>query len=53
MPDYEKMYAVLCSSVDGVIEPLRRIPGALYYAELLQKALLEAEEIYIGSAGED
>ena len=53
MPDYEKMYAVLCSSVDGVIEPLRRIHGALYYAELLQKALFEAEEIYIDSAGED
>ncbi len=52
MPDYEKMYAALCSSVDGVIEPLRRIPGALYYAELLQKALLDAEEIYLSAEEE-
>ena len=29
MADYQKMYAVLCSAVDEVIDPLERIPLAL------------------------
>ena len=42
MADYEKMYAVLCGAVDGVIEPLERIPLALPYARALRAALLQA-----------
>ena len=32
-----------------MIDPLNRIPHARPYAEQLQKALLEAEEIYINT----
>ena len=47
MADYRKMYYVLCKAIDEVIDPLDRIPLARPYAGQLQKALLEAEEIYI------
>ena len=45
MADYEKMYAVLCGAVDGVIEPLERILLALPYARALRAALLQAESL--------
>lgn len=47
MADYKKMYAVLCGAVDTVIEPLEQIPLALPAEEILHRALLDAEEIYI------
>ena len=47
MPDYKKMYAVLCAAIDGEIDTLREIPLALASANRLENALLEAEEIYI------
>ena len=47
MADYRKMYYVLCKAIDDVIDPLDRIPLAKQYAQKLQNALLEAEEIYI------
>ncbi|MBQ1705496.1 MAG: hypothetical protein II028_06610 [Clostridia bacterium] len=47
MADYRKMYYVLCKAIDDVIDPLEGIPLARPYAQKLQKALLEAEEIYI------
>lgn len=47
MADYKKMYAVLCGAVDTVIEPLEQIPLALPTANILHRALLDAEEIYI------
>ena len=47
MPDYKKMYAVLCKAIDDAIGPLEQIPSAKQIAESLQNALLEAEEIYI------
>ena len=53
MPDYKRMYALLCSSIDDVIEPLRSVSGAEYYAECLQKALLKAEKIYINCADDE
>ena len=49
MADYRKMYYVLCKAIDDVIDPLDRIPLAKPYAKQLQKALLEAEEIYINT----
>ena len=39
MADYQKMYAVLCSAVDEVIDPLERIPLALSSARILRAAL--------------
>lgn len=47
MADYRKMYYVLCKAIDDVIDPLEGIPLARPYTQKLQKALLEAEEIYI------
>lgn len=47
MADYEKMYALLCGAIDDVLDDLNRIPSAAASAEKLQKALLDAEEIYV------
>ena len=49
MPDYKKMYAVLCKAVDDAIDPLEQIPSAKQITKSLQNALLEAEEIYINT----
>lgn len=49
MDDYKKMYAILCGAIDDVIEPLRAIPTAYPQMVKLQKALLEAEEIFISA----
>lgn len=47
MPDYKKMYAVLCGAIDESIDSLEQIPEAKRISESLQDALIEAEEIYI------
>ena len=47
MPDYRKMYAVLCGALDDVIDPLEQIPLACPSAAILRTALLHAEEIYL------
>ena len=49
MADYRKMYYLLCKTIDDVIDPLEHIPLAAPYAQRLQRALLEAEEIYIST----
>ncbi len=49
MADYRKMYYLLCKAIDDVIDPLERIPLAAPYAQRLQRALLEAEELYIST----
>ena len=46
MADYPKMYAILCSAVDSVIDPLNQIPLAVPYACMLQKALWETEDVF-------
>ena len=51
MPEYEKMYAILCGTVDEVIEPLEAIPEADPQVQCLRRALLEAEEVYVGEEG--
>ena len=50
MEIYQKMYAILCSTVDEVICPLKKIPDARPYALLLEKALLETESLYLDAA---
>ena len=42
MPDYAKMYAVLCGAIDDVITPLEQIPLATPAAKHLRRALEEA-----------
>lgn len=47
MADYQKMYAVLCMAIDGVLDDLESIPLARPYAQRLYSALLTAEDIYV------
>lgn len=35
MADYKKMYAILCTATDSVIEPLEQIPLALPQVQIL------------------
>lgn len=46
MPDYPKMYAILCGAASEAIDRIKE-GSADAAAQLLQSALLEAEEIYI------
>ena len=50
MADYQKMYAVLCMAIDGVLDDLESIPLAQPYAQKLYSALLMAEDIYVDTA---
>ena len=50
MIDYQKMYTILCSAIDEVIDPLEQIPLAYPEAQKLRSALLAAEEVYIDTA---
>ena len=47
MADYKRMYAVLCGTIDDVLDDLRLIPLAYPYACRLGAALRRAEDIYI------
>ena len=47
MADYQKMYAVLCGTIDEVIPVLECIPPALPCAHALCTALEQAEALYI------
>lgn len=47
MADYKKMYTGLCAAVDDSITALEAIPAARGTMHKLQKALEDAEEIYI------
>ena len=49
-PDYRKMYARLCTAIDRSIDPLKRIPQAYPIADALERALLEAENVYLATA---
>ncbi len=45
---YKKMYAILCAVASDAIDLLAKEGGRAQASLLLEKALLEAEEIYIG-----
>ena len=47
MADYRKMYTVLCCAIDDVIDDLAQIPKARQSMLHLQRALQQAEDIYI------
>lgn len=47
MEQYRKMYAILCTAVSEAIDALPYIPETVYARCLLEKALWEAEEVYI------
>lgn len=47
MPDYEKMYAVLCAAASDALDALPETAENAAGRALLQAALDEAEELYI------
>ncbi len=46
MPDYQKMYAILCAAASDALDALAQ-KDTFTATEKLQAALLEAEELYI------
>lgn len=44
---YWKMYAILCGAVSDAIEALQDPQNSLYARNLLQQAILQAEELYV------
>lgn len=50
MADYQKMYYILCDSASKALETLPEMEENRVGRELLQKALYEAEELYIETA---
>lgn len=50
MPDYKRMYTLLCKAVDDALTDLEAIPAARNSYKLLSDALLEAQEIYIDTS---
>ena len=51
MPDYKKMYALLCAAASEALDLLPETEETRPGRDALQTALLEAEEMYI-SAGD-
>ena len=49
MPDYRKMYMLLCKAVDDAIDPLNDIPEAAPIAQSLENALKAAEDVFIST----
>ena len=46
MPDYQRMYTVLCVAADGALQMLPSTEENAAVRLLLQAALLQAEDIY-------
>lgn len=53
MPNYEKMYSLLCCAASEAIDRLPPTPENLPVVSLLQQALNSAEELYIQDACAD
>ena len=49
MVDYKKMYCILCAAVSEALDRLPDDPKNMMGRKCLQDALLEAEEVYVGS----
>ena len=47
MPDYEKMYHIVCSAVSKALDLLPKTYENTVGRMLLQEALYEAEELYV------
>lgn len=50
MPDYQKMYYILCSAASEAIDLMADIPANLPARQTLLAALDEAEELYINDS---
>ena len=53
MPDYEKMYHILCRAASGALDMLPDTKENAGGRILLQFALYVAEELYIRDSGEE
>ena len=51
--DYQRMYATVCSAAAEAIDLLSTEGGILRAKLLLEKALLDAEEIYLNNSDSD
>ena len=49
MADYQKMYALLCGAVSDALDILPQMAETMPARQLLKRALLEAEELYLAS----
>ena len=53
MPDYKKMYALMCAAASEALDLLPETEATRPGRDKLQTALLEAEEMYISAGDED
>ena len=53
MPDYKKMYAILCAAASEALDALPATAENAAGRELLQQALYESEEMYIAAEEEE
>ena len=53
MPDYKKMYHILCAAASEALDELPDEPANAAGRETLQTALNEAEDVYIETADEE
>ena len=51
MPDYQKMYYILCDAANRAIDFIRQTPEAA--EQILRQALAHAEDVYVDTAGEE
>ena len=53
MPDYKKMYALVCGAASDALDLLPETEENQPGREVLQAALLQAEELYISAEDEN
>ena len=52
MADYEQMYHVVCTAMDRALDILEGEANVEQARQVMQAALLKAEELYIQTCGE-
>ena len=51
MPDYQKMYYILCDAASKALDFVLDTPEAA--EQILRQALAHAEDVYVATAGEE
>lgn len=49
MPDYKTMYHILCAAASKALDALPEAPDNTAGRDILQRALYEAEEMYLSA----
>ena len=52
MTDYERIYHIVCAAMDRALDMLEDKANVEQARQVMQAALLEAEELYIQTCGE-